>query len=87
MIVQHAVAQLLEAVSKLHGGRTPPVCGGMQEYSRDVSDHLLRVLRTIEGRREMLNTVMQVNLAMIALAENEVMRRLASYAALLPFRP
>ncbi|GIX28554.1 MAG: magnesium transport protein CorA [Burkholderiales bacterium] len=82
MIVQHAVAPLLEAVSKLHGGRTPPVCGGMQEYFRDVSDHLLRMLRTIEGRREMLNTVMQVNLAMITLAENEVMKRLASYAAL-----
>ncbi len=35
----------------------------------------------------MLNTVIQVNLAMITLAENEVMRRLASFAALLPFRP
>ncbi len=45
MIVQHAVAPLLEAVSKLYGGRISPVCSGMQDYFRDVHDHLLRILR------------------------------------------
>ena len=82
MIVQHAAAPLLEAVSKLQGGRIPPVCSGMQEYFRDVYDHLQRIVRNIEGRREMVTTAIQVNLAMITLSENEVMKRLASYAAL-----
>ena len=70
MIVKHAAALLLEAVSKLQGGRIPPVCSGMQEYFRDVYDHLQRIVRNIEGRREMVTTAIQVNLAMITLSEN-----------------
>jgi magnesium transporter len=82
MIVQHAAAPLLEGVSKLYGGRTPGVCVGMQDYYRDVYDHLQRIVRGVEGRREMVTTAIQVNLAMITLSENEVTKRLASYAAL-----
>lgn len=36
----------------------------------------------IEGLRDMVVTAMSVNLSMITLAENEVTKRLASYAAL-----
>jgi magnesium transporter len=82
MIVQHAAAPLLEGVSKLYGGRTPGVCVGMQDYYRDVYDHLQRIVRRVEGQREMVTTAIQVNLAMITLSENEVTKRLASYAAL-----
>ena len=39
----HAVAPLLEVVGKLYGGRVPAVCESMQEYFRDVSDHLVRI--------------------------------------------
>jgi magnesium transporter len=82
MFVQHAAGPLLEGVSKLFGGRIPMVCSGMQEYYRDVYDHLQRIVRNVEGRREMVTTAIQVNLAMITLSENEVTKRLASYAAL-----
>jgi magnesium transporter len=54
----------------------------MQAYFRDVYDHLDRSVRTIEGRREMIVTAIQVNLGMISLAENEVTKRLGSFAAL-----
>jgi magnesium transporter len=81
-ILQHHTAPLLEAVSKLYGGRSPGVCAGMQEYFRDVYDHLLRIVKTIEGRREMIVTAIQVNLGLIALAESEVTKRLGSFAAL-----
>jgi magnesium transporter len=82
VMLQHHIAPLLEAVSKLTGGRTPQVCGGMQAYFRDVYDHLDRIMRIIEGRREMIVTAIQVNLGMISLAENEVTKRLGSFAAL-----
>jgi magnesium transporter len=81
-LMQHHTAPLLEAVSKLYGGRPPGVCAGMQEYFRDVYDHLLRIVKTIEGRREMIVTAIQVNLGLIALAESEVTKRLGSFAAL-----
>lgn len=82
MILQHHIAPLQEAISKLTGGRIPSVCEGMQAYFRDVYDHLDRIVRIIDGRREMVVTAVQVNLGMISLAENEVTKRLGSFAAL-----
>ncbi|AJX32052.1 magnesium/cobalt transporter CorA [Burkholderia oklahomensis] len=81
MLHQHT-APLVEPLAKLVGGRIPQVCVGMDHYFRDVYDHLLRIVRTIEGRREMLVTAIQVNLGMISLAESEVTKRLGSFAAL-----
>ncbi|KVE37732.1 magnesium/cobalt transporter CorA [Burkholderia sp. TSV86] len=80
-LYQHT-APLVEPLSKLVGGRIPQICAGMEHYFRDVCDHLLRIVRTIEARREMLVTAIQVNLGMISLAENEVTKRLGSFAAL-----
>jgi magnesium transporter len=83
MVLKHAVDPLMEATGKLYGGRVPHICAGMQEYFRDVSDHLHRIHETIEGIREMLTTAIQVNLGMISLSENEVTKRLAAYGALI----
>ena len=82
VMLQHHIAPLLEGISKFTGGRIPSICVGMQAYFRDVYDHLDRIVRTIEGRREMIVTAIQVNLGMISLAENEVTKRLGSFAAL-----
>ncbi len=83
MIMKHAVAPLLEAVSNLSGGRVPPLCAGITEYFRDVSDHLQRLNQTTDSIRETIATAISVNLSMVTLQENETMKRLASYAALL----
>ncbi|MGH8782610.1 magnesium/cobalt transporter CorA [Paraburkholderia sp.] len=82
VIFQHHIAPLLESIGKLTGGRIPQMCVGMQAYFRDVYDHLERIVKTIEGRREMIVTAIQVNLGMISLAESEVTKRLGSFAAL-----
>ncbi len=82
MTVKHAVDPLTEAVGKLHGGRVPHVCQGTQEYFRDVYDHLLRLGQNIDRLRDTVTTAMSVNVAMISLAEGEVTKRLAAYAAL-----
>lgn len=82
IILQHPVNSLLEAVGKLHGGRVPQLCQGMQDYYRDVSDHVIRVAKSIASIREMSTTAIQVNLSLIALSESEVTKKLASYGAL-----
>jgi magnesium transporter len=83
MVMRHAVEPLIEVVHKLFGGRVPMVCAGVQEYFRDIYDHLLRISQQLDGLRDMVITALSVNLSMITLAENEVMKRLASYGALL----
>jgi magnesium transporter len=82
MVMRHAVEPLIEVVHKLYGGRVPSVCVGVQEYFRDIYDHLLRISQQLDGLRDMVITALSVNLSMITLAENEVVKRLASYAAL-----
>jgi magnesium transporter len=83
MTLRHAVLPLYEATSKLYGGRVPAVVAGTQEYFRDIYDHLFRINQSIDSLREMLTTAISVNLSLITLHENETMKQLAAYAALL----
>ena len=73
---------VLEAVSNLSGARVPAICVGLREYFRDVYDHLLRLNQSVESIRDAAATAIQVNLSMVSLQENETMKRLAAYAAL-----
>src|SRR3989449_3935089 len=82
MIMKHAVAPLLEGLSNLSGARVPAMCAGIREYFRDVSDHLQRLNQTADSIRETVATAISVNLSMVTLQENETMKRLAAYAAL-----
>ena len=82
-ILQHAVVPLLEAVGKLYGGRVPQVCSGLQEYYRDVYDHLVRINQNINSQRDTVTTAIQVNVAMITFSETEVTKRLAAWGALI----
>ena len=82
MILRHAVAPLLDAVGKLHGGRVPALARDTQEYFRDVHDHLQRINGTIDAIRDTISTAIQVNLSMVAIDESEVNKRLAAWAAI-----
>ncbi|WEF30772.1 magnesium/cobalt transporter CorA [Pseudoduganella chitinolytica] len=82
MTLRHAVAPLLDAIGKLHGGRVPAMCISSQEYFRDVHDHLARINATLDTMRDTIGTAIQVNLSMVALDEGEVNKRLAAWAAI-----
>ncbi len=81
-VLKHAVAPLLEAVSKLISGRIPEVCLNSQEYFRDVFDHLSRLNISIDTLRDTIGTAIQVNLGMITIEESEVNKRLAAWAGI-----
>lgn len=82
MTLKHATGPLLEASSRLFGGRVPYPCAGLGDYFRDVYDHLVRLNQSIDTLRDTVTTAIQVNLAMITIGESEVTKRLAAYAAL-----
>jgi magnesium transporter len=83
MVCRHAITPLLESLGNVSGARVPHVCYGMQEYFRDIADHLQRLNQTIESARDTISTAISVNLSMITLQESETMKRLAAYAALI----
>ena len=82
MVLKHAVAPLMEAAGKLHGGRVPAVCAHSQEYFRDVYDHLNRINSSIDNIRDTIGTGIQVNLAMVTIEESEVNKKLAAWAGI-----
>src|SRR3990172_8977980 len=43
MVLKHAINPLLESLSRLYGGRVPALCAPLQDYFRDVADHLVRL--------------------------------------------
>ena len=82
MTLKHATEPLLEATGRLHGGRVPQLCLGLQDYFRDISDHLVRLNQSIDSLRDMVTTAISVSLSLITLQENETTKRLAAYGAL-----
>jgi magnesium transporter len=83
MVMKHAVTPLLEGVSNLSGARVPVLCAKITEYFRDIYDHLQRLNQTADSIRDTIATAISVNLSLVTLQENETMKRLAAYAALL----
>ena len=82
MLLRRAVAPMLEMLSKLHGGRIPPVCAKSNDYFRDVADHLARIHGAIESVRETIGTAIQANLSMVAIEDSDVTKRLAAWAGI-----
>jgi len=81
-LLRHAVVPLMDAVGRLYGGRVPGVVLETQDYFRDVHDHLYRIAGRLDAVRDTINTAIQVTLSMVAIEENEVSKKLASYAAI-----
>lgn len=83
MTLKHATEPLLEATAKLFGGRVPQLAVGLQDYFRDVYDHVLRLHQSIDSLRDMVTTAISVAISLISIQETEVTKQLASYGALI----
>ncbi|KAA0931661.1 MULTISPECIES: magnesium and cobalt transport protein CorA [Streptomyces] len=55
----------------------------IQAYFRDVSDHQLRAAEQIAAFDELLNSILQAHLAQVSVAQNEDMRKITAWAALI----
>ena len=74
------VADIAGELMRLHEDLIPKE---LRAYFRDIQDHVSRLVSLIDGMREMLTTAMQVNLALVANNQNEVVKRLAGWGAIL----
>lgn len=78
-----AVTPMQDVMSQLvrtAGGLVPDE---VRLYFRDVLDHTARVNDAIDVLRDMLGTALNVNQALVTLAQGEVVKKLAGWAALL----
>jgi len=74
------VAEISAELVRLHADLIPKE---LRAYFRDIQDHVARLVGLIDGMRDMLTTAMQVNLALVANNQNEVVKRLAGWGAIL----
>ncbi|MGI5201040.1 magnesium/cobalt transporter CorA [Spirillospora sp. CA-108201] len=58
-------------------------CGSTREYFRDVLDHLLRVDGQVDSHNELLNSVLTAHLALLGKRQNEDMRKISAWAAII----
>ena len=78
-----AVSPMQDILSQLQRLPPPMVHDEVRVYFRDVSDHIARVNEATEIMREMLTAAMGVNLALVTVAQGEIVKRLAGWAGLL----
>jgi magnesium transporter len=55
----------------------------MRSYFRDVCDHAIRVNESVENFREMLNSVLGANLTQVTVRQNDDVRRISAWVAIL----
>ena len=55
----------------------------LQRYLRDVQDHAIRVTEQVAGFRELLQNILSVNLAIVGLQQNDQVKRISAWAAIL----
>ncbi len=78
-----SVTPLAAAVERLARGDSSMIDDELRRYIRDVHDHLLRIVPQVQGFRELLSTALHANLAQISVRQNEDMRKISAWVAIL----
>ncbi|GAA3494260.1 magnesium and cobalt transport protein CorA [Streptomyces prasinosporus] len=80
--LKRAVVPLGRPLEELATRPIRVVAPEIQAYFRDVSDHLQRAKEQIAAFDELLNSILQAHLAQVTVAQNEDMRKITAWAAI-----
>jgi magnesium transporter len=83
LVLRRTVSPLLDVCDRLVRFDVPLVEQDMRPYFRDVRDHVIRVDERIDDLRELLTSTMETNLLLASVRQNDVMKKLAGWAAIL----
>jgi magnesium transporter len=83
LTLRRAVAPLRDVCGQLMHFHEELIPADMHPWFRDVNDHVTRALEEIDGMLEMLAAAMQLNLALITVRQNDAVKRLAGWGAVL----
>jgi magnesium transporter len=80
--VKRAIAPLVDVCNRLVRGDVPLVPEDSRVYFRDVYDHVIRINEMVDTLRELLSAALEANLSLVSVSQNEAMKRLAGWAAI-----
>jgi magnesium transporter len=77
------VSPLVDPLGQLARGTFKILHDDIRPYFRDVNDHLVRIVEELEGNRDLLTSILQSNLTQVSIRQNEDMRKISAWAAIL----
>jgi len=82
IILRKFVWPLREAISSLERGESPLIGEGVRPYLRDVYDHTIQVIETVETFRDTISGTLDIYLSSVSNRMNEVMKVLTIIATI-----
>ena len=82
LILRRSVWPLRELLGEMYRGEVPLVGEETQVHLRDVHDHAIHVIDTVETLREVLSSTMDLHVSMVSNRMNEVMKVLTIIATI-----
>ena len=77
-----ATVPLVEPLDDLTRRSFALVPDDLDEYFRDVHDHLLRIVQRVVTDRDLLSSVLEANLTRVSVRQNEDMRKISAWVAI-----
>jgi magnesium transporter len=81
--LHRATSPLLSPLERLASDEHRYIPEKMRSYFRDVHDHAIIVDERVDNFREMLNSVLSANLTQVTVRQNEDMRRISAWVAMI----
>ena len=81
--IKRAVSPLVDMCTRLMRVDYAMIPDDIRPYFRDVYDHVTRINEMVDALRELTTTAFEANLALTAVGQNEAMRRLTAWAAII----
>src|SRR5262252_3369436 len=81
--LKRAVSPLVDVCNRLMRFDLPLIPDDTRPYFRDVYDHAIRINEAVDRQRELLTGALEAHLSLIAVAQNDAMKKLAGWAAII----
>lgn len=81
--VKRAVSPLVDICNRLIRFNYTCISEETKPYFRDVYDNVIRINEIIDNTRELLNSAMEANFALLSIAQGDVSRKFAGWAAII----
>jgi len=83
LLLKRAVSPLIDMGTRFTRIDSPIIPDDTRPYFRDVYDHVIRINETVDTLRELVTSALEAKLSLISVAQNEVTKKLAAWAAIL----
>ena len=83
LALRRTISPLVDVCNRLMRFDYPNIPEDTKPYFRDVYDHVVRTNESIDAQRELLSTALEAHLSVLSFAQNENMRRITAWAAMI----